>query len=63
MRAVELLGGVYPSSETFDLILRRIHELKHYPMPEPEIAGGGGKSKTAQGQTKKPGSHSYDKHK
>jgi hypothetical protein len=32
-------------------------------MPDPEIPGGGGKSMTAQGQTKKEGSHSHDSHK
>lgn len=30
----------------------------HYPVP-----GGGGQTLTAQGQTKKPGSHSHQKHK
>jgi hypothetical protein len=59
---VALLGGKWPCSDNFQSIVRAICEKNHYPMPEPEIPGGGGKSMTAQGQTKKPGSHSQDRH-
>src|SRR5262249_20130960 len=58
----ELLKNEWPSSENFTYIERAIREKNHYPMPQPEIPGGGGKSDSAQGQTKKPGSHSHDKH-
>lgn len=61
--AVELIGGQAPCTETFESIYRQVCGLKQYPLPEPEIPGGGGKSLTAQGQTKKPGSHSHDRHK
>lgn len=59
---VELLGETWPNSETFNRIARAVRERKAYPMPTPEIPGGGGKSMTAQGQTKKDGSHSQDRH-
>jgi len=58
-----LFEGRWPSSETFNRILRKVTERKQYPLPEPEIPGQGGKSITAQGQTKKEGSHSHDRHK
>jgi hypothetical protein len=58
-----LFEGKWPSGETFSRILRKVTERKQYPLPEPEIPGGGGKSMTAQGQTKKDGSHSQDRHK
>ncbi len=61
--AVELIGGTKPCTETFDCIRQRVCERKRYPMPTPGIPGGGEKSLNAQGQTKKPGSHSHDKHK
>ena len=61
--AVELIGGTRPCTATFDRIRRQVCDLKRYPLPKPEIPGGGEKSLTAQGQTKKPGSHSHDKHK
>jgi hypothetical protein len=62
VECVALLGGQWPNSETFDRIACAVRERKHYPMPVPEIPGGGGKSMTAQGQTKKAGSHSHDRH-
>lgn len=58
-----LFEGRWPSHETFNRILRKVTERKQYPLPEPEIPGEGGKSMTAQGQTKKEGSHSHDRHK
>ena len=59
---VELLSKQWPCDANFDQIATAVRERKHYPMPKVEIPGGGGKSATAQGQTKKPGSHSQDKH-
>jgi hypothetical protein len=50
------------SSQVFEFLANAVHERKHYPMPAAEIPGEGGKSMTAQGQTKKPGSHSNDRH-
>jgi hypothetical protein len=61
--AVELMGGREPCTETFDCIYRKLCERKRFPLPKQEILGGGEKSMTAQGQTKKPGSHSHEKHK
>jgi len=61
--AVELIGGAQPCTESFESIRRQVCERKRYPLPKPDIPGGGEKSLTAQGQTKKPGSHSHDKHK
>ena len=58
----EVLCGKWPCNDTFDTILRRVTERSRYPLPKPEIPGGGGKSMTAQGQTKKPGSHSSARH-
>jgi hypothetical protein len=55
-----ILKGKWPSRDTFSSIARAVRERKLYPMPKPEIPGGGGKSMTAQGQTKKEGSHSHD---
>lgn len=60
--AVEVFGSVRPCTDTYEQVYSRVLERKRYPMPKPEIPGGG-KSSTAQGQTKKPGSHSHDKHK
>jgi hypothetical protein len=60
---VELLGEKWPSSESFEQLAASVRERKAYPPPKPEIPGGGGKSLTAQGQTKKDGSHSQDRHK
>lgn len=59
--ASELFDGKRPECENFDLIYRRICERKNHPLPEPEVPGGG-RSYSVQGQTKKPGSHSHDKH-
>lgn len=56
-----LLGGSWPCTETFDRIARALRERRDYPLPKPEIPGGGGKS-AAPGQTKKEGSHSHDRH-
>jgi hypothetical protein len=60
---VEFLEGKWPNSESFDRIAALVRERKAYPPPEPGVPGGGGKSMTAQGQTKKDGSHSQDRHK
>jgi hypothetical protein len=59
---VAVFQGEWPNDTTFSRIAAAVREKKNYPMPEPEIPGGGGKSRTAQGQTKKPGSHSHNKH-
>ena len=57
-----LFESMWPCNGTFSRILRGVTERKHYPLPEPGIPGEGGKSMTAQGQTKKDGSHSHDRH-
>lgn len=60
--AVEILGGEVPSNANFHAIHRRFLDRKHHggvvPIHEPAE-----RSPSAQGQTKKPGSHSQDKHK
>src|SRR5262249_58800449 len=56
------LDGKFPDSENLERIRRFIQERNHYPLPEPQVPGPG-KSYQAQGQTKKPGSHSHDRHK
>jgi hypothetical protein len=60
--AVEIMGGREPSTETFHKIHCHVCERKRYPLPKAEIPGGGGKSMSAQGQTKKPDAHSHAKH-
>ena len=58
---LELFRGEWPNRNNFDRIFRAVNERARYPMPESEMQGGI-KSLDAQGQTKKPGSHSHDKH-
>lgn len=55
--AKEICGGVWPTPDSLDNVKQSVIAQKAYPMPKPEIPGGGGKSKTAQGQTRKEGSH------
>jgi hypothetical protein len=38
----QVLGGSWPSDETFDRIANAVRERKNYPMPTSEIPGGGG---------------------
>lgn len=52
-----------PTTETYEAFCRKVRERKAYPPAKVPIPCEGGKSLTAQGQTKKPGSHSQDKHK
>ena len=59
---VQLFAGEWPSEKSFDRIATAVRERKRYPMPKPGIPGEGGKSSSAQGQTKKDGSHSQDRH-
>src|SRR5262249_34784024 len=59
---VKLLGGEWPNQNNFSRLAAAIRDRRNYPLPEEEIPGSAGKSMTAQGQTKKPGSHSHDKH-
>jgi hypothetical protein len=59
---IAFLDGEWPGETNLSRIARAIREKNHYPMPEPEIPGGGGKAMTAQGQTKKPDAHSHKKH-
>lgn len=58
--AIKIFGGAPPTDETYDEIMRKIRERRS-PPPTGEVPGL--VSLTAQGQTKKPGSHSHDKHK
>jgi hypothetical protein len=60
--AVKILGPSFPSEESLYQVMCEVYERKNYPIPEPGIPGGGGKSMTAQGQTKKPDAHSHKKH-
>jgi hypothetical protein len=53
----------FPTTETYEAFCRKVRDRKRYPPAKVEIPCEGGKSLTAQGQTKKPGSHSHDKHK
>ncbi len=55
--AKEILGGTWPDPGNVGSIRRSVIDRMVYPMPKPEIPGGGGKSFDAQGQTRKPGSH------
>lgn len=59
----DLVGGDMPTTETYEAFCRKVRERKAYPPAKVPIPGGGEKSLTAQGQTKKPGSHSTDRHK
>lgn len=52
-----ICGAAWPIPEIVDNIQRSVSERKAYPLPEPDIPGGGGKSAGAAGQTRKPGSH------
>jgi hypothetical protein len=52
----------YLSIQDYHGIRLAVQERKNYPIPEPELPGLG-KSFEAQGQTKRPGSHSHDRHK
>jgi hypothetical protein len=58
--AMKIFGGRPPTDETYDEILWKVRARC-----SPPAAGDvpGLVSLTAQGQTKKPGSHSHDKHK
>lgn len=59
--ALEILGGEAPSEANFTRICRRFLDRKHHGgnPPRYELAE---KSMSAQGQTKKPGSHSDGRH-
>lgn len=59
-QVVAILGGRWPDHENIDRIRRSIEDKKAYPMPEFEPPTE--KSLGAQGQTKKPGSHSQSRH-
>jgi hypothetical protein len=59
---VDLFEGEWPNEKSFTRVAIAIRERRRYPVPKAEIPGSGGKSMTAQGQTKKPGSHSHNKH-
>ena len=59
----EFFAGGYPTTETYEAFCRKVRERKAYPPAKVPIPCEGGKSPTAQGQTKKPESHSQDKHK
>ena len=61
--ACDFVGGEMPTTETYEAFCRKVRERKAYPPAKVPIPCEGGKSLTAQGQTKKPGSHSQDKHK
>jgi hypothetical protein len=60
--AAALFGESFPSPESLHKVVCFVFEKKNYPIPEPGIPGGGGKSASAQGQTKKPDAHSHKKH-
>ena len=61
--ACDFVGGDMPTTETYEAFCRKVRERKAYPPAKVPIPCEGGKSLTAQGQTKKPGSHSTDRHK
>ena len=61
--AGELVGGVMPTTATYEDFCRKVRDRKAYPPAKAPIPCEGGNSLMAQGQTKKPGSHSQDKHK
>jgi hypothetical protein len=60
--AAKILAPPFPSEESLYRLMCEVYERKNFPIPEPGIPGGGGKSMTAQGQTKKPDAHSHKKH-
>lgn len=62
VECVEIFRGKWPNEDNLDRILGAIQERKLNGRVMLEIPGGGGKSFEAQGQTKKDGSHSHDKH-
>jgi len=51
-----MCGRNWPTADSVENVARSVRERNAYPLPEPEIPGGG-KSLGAQGQTRKPGSH------
>lgn len=57
--AMKMFGGAPPTDETYDEIMRKVRERRSPPTTG-DVPGL--VSLTAQGQTKKPGSHSHDKH-
>ena len=61
--ACAFIGSETPTSETYEDFCRKVRDRKAYPPAKVPIPCEGGKSLTAQGQTKKPGSHSTDRHK
>ena len=59
--AMEIFGGEVPCDANFTRICRRFLDRKHHgPTPPPFEPAE--RSMTAQGQTKKPGSHSDGRH-
>lgn len=58
-----LLGDFWPHDGSFGRIVAAINVKKGNPDPAYQIPWEAGKSLTAQGQTKKPGSHSESRHK
>jgi hypothetical protein len=59
--AMEIFGGEVPSDANFTRICRRFLDRKHHggnPLPSEPAE----RSMSAQGQTKKPGSHSEGRH-
>lgn len=55
----ELLGGRWPCPETFGRIARQVRDRNRYGTP---VADPPSPRSAAQGQTKKDGSHSHDRH-
>ncbi len=54
----DICGGAWPNADNMAYIRRSVIGQMAYPMPKPEIpGGGGGKSFELQGQTRKQGSH------
>ncbi|SRR6266852_1208374 len=51
-----ICGRNWPTADSVENVRRSVRERKAYPLAELEIPGGG-KSRGAQGQTRKPGSH------
>lgn len=60
--AVVIIDGVRPTTESYPAIRERVRARLGSP-PQTPGSDRSEKSFTAQGQTKKPGSHSHDKHK
>ena len=61
--ACAFVGSETPTTETYEAFCRKVRDRKAYPPAKVPIPCEGGKSLTVQGQTKKPGSHSTDRHK